>query len=88
MSPETIELLTQLARARASAAPAHLRTAARLRILACWKRILACCAALASATSLVYDKETPRTAGFGVSSPWLTEVLADARRDIERATRS
>ena len=81
-SEDTSELLAKLAQARAQSAPKHLQFAARLGFERRWARILACRAAWASVAALVMDKETFRAAEMQSSTPWLADVLADARRDI------
>ena len=85
---ETVELLRQLAQARAQTAPRLLRSAAALSLFRRWSRIMACSVARATAAALVLDKEALRistAAGHSRRPPWLADVLADARRDLQVA---
>ena len=82
ISDEAVDWITELAWARARAAPTHLRTAARLGFERRWKRLLACSAAFPTTAALLLDKDELRHIGMGESNPWLADVLADARRDI------
>ena len=85
LSEEAMEFIASLATARAQTAPAYLRKAAAMAFEKRWVRLIACSAAFAITASVLYSKAELRSAEApgSASEPWLADVLADARRDIE-----